>query len=526
MLNRENKRDQIVPHDCCCCPHPLPEEADETGVNRREFMTLAGTLAAAGAVLTPAIGLAVGGAKDRPRQQPIHLPLKVQPVFHCNVDDRKEATSWRYSGAIHSEAEIRDEEAVIRRELAELAASVDFPMEILPLATVRDAEQAAAVIKRDYDAMLIYGARRDAAVVEVLAAKDKWNLMFVRHRSGPLYYMYVGVHAHVLRKTGDEFAAKGLDLSDVVVDDYAELRWRLRALAGLKNTLGKRVVVIGAPSGWSAVVSGAPERAESTWKMDLRVVSYEEVEERIKKAQANTILVNDCRAAAEKYLKDGSVTLETKREFVDKAFLLTEVFRDLLDEAQTDAITIRGCMRTIMPISGTTACMPLSILNDEGYLAHCESDFVCIPAGTLLREISGLPFFFCNPSMPHQGVVTALHCTAPRKMDGKRAEPVRIVTHYESDFGAAPHVDMKKGQKITVIDADFHGRRWLGFRGEIIDTPFFPVCRTQLDIRMFGDWNRITEEIRGWHWMIAYGDHLREVGYALKKTGIDWLAIT
>ena len=33
-----------------------------------------------------------------------------------------------------------------------------------------------------------------------------------------------------------------------------------------------------------------------------------------------------------------------KREFVDRAFVLTEVFRDLLDEAQTDAITIRGCM--------------------------------------------------------------------------------------------------------------------------------------------------------------------------------------
>jgi len=363
-------------------------------------------------------------------------------------------------------------------------------------------------------------------VVEALSAKDKWNQMFVRHRSGPLYYMSVGVHGHVLRKAGDEFVSTGLDLHDIVVDDYAELRWRFRALSGLKNTLGKRVVVIGRPAAWGADTQGPPERAKTTWKMDFHVVSYDELGGRIQKAQKNDALRDYCRAAAEKYLQQGGVSLETKREFVDRAFLLTEVFRDLLDEAQTDAITIQGCMRTVMPISGTTACMPLSILNDEGYLAHCESDFACIPAGTLLRRIAGTPFFFCNPSLPHQGIVTVSHCTGPRKMDGKRAEPVRLVTHYESDFGAAPKVEMKKGQKITVVDADFAGRRWLGFRGEIIDTPFFPICRTQLDIRMLGDWNRVLEEIRGWHWMIAYGDHLREVGYAVKKLGIGWLAVS
>jgi hypothetical protein len=210
---------------------------------------------------------------------------------------------------------------------------------------------------------------------------------------------------------------------------------------------------------------------------------------------------------------------------VDRAFLLTEVFRDLLDEAQADAITIQACMSTIMPISQTTACLPLSLLNDEGYLAFCESDFVVIPAGILLHYVSGKPVFFCNPSMPHKGVLTVSHCTAPRKMDGRRPEPARILTHYESDFGAAPKVEMKKGQAITVVNPDFAGRRWLGFGGEILDTPFFPICRTQLDLRIRGDWERLAEELRGFHWMVSYGDHLRELGYAVKKAGLDWLAV-
>jgi hypothetical protein len=234
----------------------------------------------------------------------------------------------------------------------------------------------------------------------------------------------------------------------------------------------------------------------------------------------------DIWVQAEKYLKQQGVSLETTREFVDRAFLLTEVLRDLLDEAQTDAITINACMSTIMPISETTACLPLSLLNDEGYLAFCESDFVVIPAGILLHYISGTPVFFGNPSLPHRGIVTVSHCTAPARMDGKRPELMRIVTHYESDFGAAPKVDMKKGQRITVINADFNSRRWLGFEAEILDTPFYPICRTQLDLRILGDWERLLDEVKGFHWMVAYGSHLRESGYALKKAGIGWFAVT
>ena len=133
--------------------------------------------------------------------------------------------------------------------------------------------------------------------------------------------------------------------------------------------------------------------------------------------------------------------------------------------------------------------------------------------------------FLCNPSIPHSGVITVSHCTAPRRMNGKQLEPVRILTHYESDFGAAPKVEMSKGQAVTVLNPDFAGRRWLGFEGTIRDAPFFEMCRTQLDIAIKGDDMRLAEEMRGFHWMIAYGSHLREVGYALKKIGLNWLRL-
>ena len=129
----------------------------------------------------------------------------------------------------------------------------------------------------------------------------------------------------------------------------------------------------------------------------------------------------------------------------------------------------------------------MSLLNDDGYLAFCESDFVVIPSGILLHYISGKPVFLNDPTFPHDNVVTLAHCTAPRKMDGKHAEPAKILTHFESDYGAAPKVEMKLGQVCTNLVPDFDCKKWVGFEGKIVGNPFLDICRSQIDVKIQGD---------------------------------------
>ena len=135
--------------------------------------------------------------------------------------------------------------------------------------------------------------------------------------------------------------------------------------------------------------------------------------------------------------------------------------------------------------------MPLSWLNDEGYLAFCESDFVIVPPGILLHYIAGKPVFMHNSTFPHKAMVTCAHCTAPRRMDGKRYEPVRIMTHYESDFGAAPKVEMPIGQQVCAISPEYTTGRWVGIKGIVRDNPCFAICRSQQDVEIQGDWRRL-----------------------------------
>lgn len=203
---------------------------------------------------------------------------------------------------------------------------------------------------------------------------------------------------------------------------------------------------------------------------------YPDLEARLNAASRNSALLASCERAARAYLAAPGVNLEPPRDFVTHAFVLKEVFLDLLAEHQTETLTVNHCMGPIMGIAKTTACLTLTLLNDEGYLLFCESDFVVIPSGILLHSISGKPVFLHNPTTPHDGLITLAHCTAPRRMDGKRLERVRILTHFESDYGAAPKVERKLNQTTTHLGPDFNAQRWLGFRGTLRANPLFEIC--------------------------------------------------
>jgi len=455
------------------------------------------------------------------------MKIKVKPVLLCSVYKRREMTSWRPWGGIQTEDDVEDEAERIKRDLEELASKADFDLEILPLSVLRaDIETPRIEDIRSSDILLVYAAGGEGRATQILRAliSNKPSILFVRHKSGPLYLWYEIAHPILIRGGTDRVSQPWISTEDVVVDRYDEVLWRLRAYFGLKNTIGRRVISIGDPGGWG-IGGKAVSLAKLKWNLDIRTVSYDEISERIHEAKSRKEVIKEAQRKAEEYLAQDGVTLHTRRNFVINAFILYKVFKDLLNELQAEVITVSECMTTIMPIAETTACLTLSLLNDEGYLAFCESDFVVIPAGILLHYISGKPVFLNDPTYPHDGIVTLAHCTAPRKMDGEHYEKTEILTHFESDYGAAPKVNFRKGQEVTVIVPDFNEERWVGFKGEVLENPHLPICRSQVEIRIKGDWKTLLKEMRGFHWMMAYGDYLDEVGYALSKVKIEWKVI-
>ncbi len=502
---------------CCHCE-----------MNRREFIALsaAGT---ASVSLTGFASLYAGKSIEnwnpaKPCKK-IGQPLVVQPVLMYTVSQPIKQRSYKSWGGIQTDEAADEEAARITQELSALGKRSDFAIEFLPVIKVKTPEAAAKAHQQKYDVVLIYPARGGGDLLRSCFSPDRNTVIFARHKSGPVYYWYEALSVKYLQ-TENESAeqakaqSKLVHVDEVVIDDMDELLWRLRALFGVKNFLGTTIIALGGPMGKYS--PQAPEIAKEKFGFEIIDISYDELNKRIRSARADKKIMRLAKEWTQQYLALPETTLKTDKEFVENCFLLYWIFKDMMLEHYTDCFTIKDCMATVMPISETTACLTLGLLNDEGYMAFCESDFVIIPPGVLLRYLSGKPVFLHNSTFPHNGQVTCAHCIGPRRMDGINYEPAEIMTHYESEYGATPKVTMPIGQELTFLDPEYSSGRWLGFKGKVLDNPFYEICRSQQDVQIFGNWQKLKNEVRDSHWVCVYGDYLKEAGYASRKLGLKW----
>ncbi len=508
--------------------HPAGSQSgiSTTGISRRGFLGgLAGTVSLGGlmSVTTSQANVVSIKPVSAGTALPSGAALRVKPVLLYQIEKRQDKTSWRSYGGLQTQEKVDEEARRIKAELKKLASQAEFPLEVLPVAMVDSDQKAEEAAGTDCDMLLVYPA--GGWQVYKLTASKTPNIMFLRHKSDHHYLWYEIAHWRLLRRNGDTFEEPNMDVDDIVVDDYEEILWRLRALYGLKNAKGTKMLAIGGLAAYSEPGQKlGPAHAREVWNYDFKIISEAEFAQRLGKARMDENVMKQVERQRDELLALPNITLETDRKFVVNSFLALRVCKELMRESSATNFGFANCMgRSVIEMLDTPPCLVLSLANDEGYTAYCHTDLTHTLPGVLLRWIAGKPTFVCNSHFPHHGIFTVAHCSAPRKMNGKDYEPTEIMTHFESDYGAATKVQYTKGQIVTVIIPNLRCTKWQGFRGKILDSPSHPACRSQIDIAIDGDCRKLLTEMQGFHVQLCYGDYLREVGYALKKVGkIEW----
>ncbi len=497
-------------------------------VSRRSLLGGLGVAAAVGGLkaVDPTQGKSVeAGRAVKGEPLPRGRALRVQPALMYNLERRQEKTSWRSYGGLSTEADITAETGRITGELQQLVEKAEFPIKVLPLASIRDEGTARQVAGADADVIVLYAASGGTNLVNAVASSKTPMIMFLRHQSGPFYLWYEIAHWRFLRQNGDTFVAGSTDAQDIVVDDYGEMLWRLRALYGLANAKGTKMLAIGGLMAYSEPAQAhGPSHARQVWGYEIETITEQQFAERLAKARSDPKMVKEAEQQTDALLATPNIILETERRFVVNSFLALAVCEQLLAQTGASNFGFGRCMgRPVIEMLDTPPCLVMSLANDAGYTAYCHTDLSHTLPGVLMRWIAGRPTFVCNSHFPHDGLFTVAHCAAPRKMNGVDYEPATIMTHYESDYGAACRVKYPKGQTVTAVIPNLRCTKWQGFRGTIVGSPAFPACRSQIEIAIDGDWRRLVAEMEGFHAQIVYGDYLREIGYALKKLGkVQW----
>ncbi len=279
-----------------------------------------------------------------------------------------------------------------------------------------------------------------------------------------------------------------------------ELKSFLRASAVKHRLRGFKLLCVGEPSPWLVHSSISGE----SLSLDLGVITVRVGLNEVLR-EFNSIGMDDIKGLISRF-----ETVE--REGIElgglrRSLRLYVALKKVLTSRGGDALTIR-CFDLIT--HGLTACLPLSMLNDEGIIAGCEGDVPAAITMAVLSMVSGKPSFMGNIAWVNEseGTILLTHCTAPTKP----FKSFRLRTHYETGKGVAVEASPREGCEVTIARLDGRFKVLRAASGVIINSS--PViiegCRTQLLIKV-GNPSLVINEAVGNHYAVTQGNWVGEL---------------
>lgn len=288
------------------------------------------------------------------------------------------------------------------------------------------------------------------------------------------------------------------------VDDAVELEEAIGDLAAARRLARTRLGVIGGPSSW--LVGSSPDASVVRRRFGVELVTVDPT----RMIELTRVPVVPTGVLAERFTRVADPVRSTvATSAVADAMGVRSALADVVEDHQLDAVTVR-CF-DLLGDPGTSGCLALASMNDDGIVAGCEGDVPSALAMLLVRELFGQPSWMANPASVdvRTNRLVLAHCTvAPSMLDG-----FALDTHFESGRGVGISGTFAE-QPVTLLrlggrDLD---ECWI-VEGAIVATGDDPgLCRTQVTVELErGDVADLLERPLGNHLVLAAGHHGRRL---------------
>ena len=301
-----------------------------------------------------------------------------------------------------------------------------------------------------------------------------------------------GGRGRIVSVTGDAVADRTA-LDEAVGD--------LEAVAAMRST---RLGVIGGPSSWLVASSPSPESVRRRWGPEVVIVDPTRM------IELTRTPVTPTGVLAERFTRVADPVRSTvDREAVDDAMGVRAALADVIDHDELDAVTVR-CF-DLLGDPGTSGCLALASLNDDGIVAGCEGDVPSALAMLWVRHLLEQPTWMANPASldVDRNELLLAHCTVAPSM----VESFALDTHFESGMGVGISARFAP-QPVTLIrlgGADLD-QCWIA-EGAIVATgDDADLCRTQVTVALSsGNVGDLLTHPLGNHLVLAAGHHERRL---------------
>ena len=290
------------------------------------------------------------------------------------------------------------------------------------------------------------------------------------------------------------------------IDDYAA------AHSAITRLNGKRVGVIGKPSGWLIASNVDYAAMRERWGVEMVDIPLDEV---VKGYEAVT--ADEVQDITDEFISKAVGVKEPSRDEVVKAMRLYRSVKGIVERYRLDAFTL-NCF-DLIPTTRTTGCVALALLNQQGIPAGCEGDEQTLLTMLAVQAATGEMTFMANPSKildnaAHEMVFA--HCTIAPAMTDRYI----VRDHYESLSGVAVE-GIFNPMDMTVIKCGGRGmERYFISKAQLLECTTNPnMCRTQLHLRLDQPLDYFLERSIGNHHVIIRGDHADRLTAILRMLG-------
>ncbi|MFA6812288.1 MAG: fucose isomerase [Bacteroidaceae bacterium] len=259
-----------------------------------------------------------------------------------------------------------------------------------------------------------------------------------------------------------------------------------------------RIGVIGTPSPWLIASNVDYLLAKRRWGVEYIDLPLEQVYEPFSKIKDEEVELA-CKEIASKAL---TCKESTPKDLV-KAMRFYKALKEVCIKEKLDAVTL-NCFKVIDQI-GTTGCLALSLLNDEGIIAGCEGDLQSIFTMLVVKALTGKSTFMGNPAKIdiESNILTLAHCT----IGLKQTKDYTIRSHFESKIGIAIQGTLSEGDvSIIKCGGECLDDYYLSSGTLLKNTDNPKMCRTQIQIMMNTPVDYFIKNSIGNHHIVVQGN--------------------
>ena len=163
-------------------------------------------------------------------------------------------------------------------------------------------------------------------------------------------------------------------------------------------------------------------------------------------------------------------------------------------------------MRRLIDQTGTTGCLALALLNDEGIIAGCEGDLQSVFTMLAVKVLTGKNSFMANPSMinARTNEIILAHCT----IGIAQTEQFIIRNHFETESGIGIQGILPTGD-VTIVKCGSESldEYYLSTGTLVENTNYINMCRTQVRIKMNSPADYFLKTPLGNHHIMLYGNY-------------------